>query len=167
MARFTRTKEFKDLNVGFTLDEGITSLDDTFTVFYGEKTSWSKYGKYDHKLANSKLYLYIEEVQFKIGGNAGHGSLILENTASEKLLYIMNKLSKFRESELKRMENSEGRIELSDVTVVNLTMLEGGVQSNVLPAEIRVVYDIRLAVDVHLDKFEATVIGILNKISQT
>lgn len=113
------------------------------------------------------MYLYIEEVQFKIGGNAGHGSLILENTASEKLLYIMNKLSKFRESELKRMENSEGRIELSDVTVVNLTMLEGGVQSNVLPAEIRVVYDIRLAVDVHLEKFEATVIGILNKISQT
>lgn len=42
MASLTSTQEFKDLNVGFTLDEGCASPDDSFIVFYAERTTWSK-----------------------------------------------------------------------------------------------------------------------------
>lgn len=37
MAKFVHTAEFKDLNVGFCLDEGIASETDEFPIFYGER----------------------------------------------------------------------------------------------------------------------------------
>lgn len=44
---------FKQLNVGFSLDEGIASPDDTFSVFYAERSYWGKLmidSIYRHKL---------------------------------------------------------------------------------------------------------------------
>lgn len=95
---------------------------------------------------------------FKINGTAGHGSLLLKNTAGEKLLFIMNKFFEFRRTESKRLNESNGALTIGDVTTVNLTMLEGGVQSNVIPALIKVTYDIRIAQDVNKEYFEETVI---------
>lgn len=69
----------------------------------------------------------------------------------------MKIFAEFRESQVKRVEESNGALEMTDVTAVNLTMLSGGVQSNVLPSLISVTYDIRLAVDANLDEFEDTV----------
>jgi len=40
MAHFVKTNEFRSLNVGFTLDEGIASTDDVIPLFYGERTIW-------------------------------------------------------------------------------------------------------------------------------
>lgn len=40
MEKFVATQVFKDLNIGFALDEGIASPDDTFPVFYAERTVW-------------------------------------------------------------------------------------------------------------------------------
>lgn len=40
MKRFVHTEDFKGLNVGFALDEGMASPDDTFPVFYGERNIW-------------------------------------------------------------------------------------------------------------------------------
>lgn len=37
MARFVKTTEFKNLNIGFSMDEGIPSQDDSFNLFYGER----------------------------------------------------------------------------------------------------------------------------------
>ncbi|NXD16166.1 ACY1 protein, partial [Nothocercus nigrocapillus] len=37
MEMFVQRPEFKALNVGFALDEGLASPSDTFSVFYGEK----------------------------------------------------------------------------------------------------------------------------------
>lgn len=42
MATFTQSQEFKDLNIGFTLDEGCASADDAFNVFYAERTMWRR-----------------------------------------------------------------------------------------------------------------------------
>lgn len=42
-----------------------------------------------------------------------------------------------------------------DVTGINLTIINGGVQINVVPAEIRIVFDIRLAVYVNQDEFQS------------
>lgn len=83
--------------------------------------------------------------------------MLLKNTAGEKLLNIMNKFSEFRKKETKRLEDSKGALTIGDVTTVNLTIVEGGVQSNVIPALITATYDIRLAQDHKQDEFEATV----------
>jgi len=40
MARFVETNEFRKLNVGFTLDEGLASEDDVIPLFYGERAVW-------------------------------------------------------------------------------------------------------------------------------
>lgn len=40
MKDFVCTKDFQDLNVGFSLDEGIASENEVFPVFYAERTVW-------------------------------------------------------------------------------------------------------------------------------
>lgn len=45
----------------------------------------------------------------------------------------------------------------ADVTTVNLTMLKGGVQSNVIPPQFTVVFDVRLAIDENHDDFQAMI----------
>lgn len=40
MKLFVRSPEFASLNVGFALDEGLASSDDSFSVYYGERTLW-------------------------------------------------------------------------------------------------------------------------------
>lgn len=45
----------------------------------------------------------------------------------------------------------------ADVTTVNLTILKGGVQSNVIPPQFTVVYDIRLAINEDHEKFESMI----------
>ncbi|KAK6060173.1 peptidase, M20/M25/M40 family [Cooperia oncophora] len=42
MAAFVKTREFKDLNVGFWLDEGQASETAVYKVFYAEKNQWCK-----------------------------------------------------------------------------------------------------------------------------
>ncbi|XP_061395601.1 aminoacylase-1-like [Musca vetustissima] len=133
MAAFVKTDDFKKLNVGFSLDEGIASTDDVYNVYYAEK--------------------YIWQVHFKITGQAGHGSLLLKNTVGEKLHYILNKMMAFREHEAKRLE-SDPNLSIGDVTMVNLTTINGGVQSNVVPASLDVGFDIRIAIDVDPKEFE-------------
>lgn len=53
------------------------------------------------------------------------------------------------------LENADFTI--GDVTTVNLTILKGGVQSNVVPPVMTVVYDCRLDINVRHDEFEAMV----------
>lgn len=43
MMKFVKTNEFKNLNVGFALDEGYASENDTFFLFYGERSIWRKF----------------------------------------------------------------------------------------------------------------------------
>lgn len=40
MKAFLQTEDFKKLNVGFCFDEGIASADETFPVFYAERSLW-------------------------------------------------------------------------------------------------------------------------------
>lgn len=44
MKAFLESKEWKELNVGFALDEGLASPTDEFTVFFGERMPWCKFG---------------------------------------------------------------------------------------------------------------------------
>lgn len=98
---------------------------------------------------------FTAEVRFNCTGTAGHGSLLLKHTASEKILYIQQRMAEFRAAESARLDANPDEITIGDVTTVNLTILEGGIQSNVVPPLMSLVYDIRLAVNVRLDEFEA------------
>lgn len=40
MAKFVTSDEFKALNVGFSLDEGIASPTEEFNLYYAERTIW-------------------------------------------------------------------------------------------------------------------------------
>lgn len=93
------------------------------------------------------------DLRFKISGTAGHGSLLLPNTAGEKLDYVVRKLMDFRKSQVKRLAE-DSNLEIGDVTTVNLTQLRGGVQSNVVPPLLEAVFDIRIAVTVDIAAFE-------------
>lgn len=43
MKSFIHTDDFKDLNIGFALDEGFSSKNDTLLAFYEDRRPWRKY----------------------------------------------------------------------------------------------------------------------------
>jgi len=45
MKKFVESTEFAALNIGFSLDEGLASSDDSFSLYYGERTLWRKFSK--------------------------------------------------------------------------------------------------------------------------
>ncbi|KAG5683325.1 hypothetical protein PVAND_012611 [Polypedilum vanderplanki] len=136
MKAFVNHNDFRQLNVGFLLDEGIASPTNVFSVFYGERTCW--------------------QILFRIHGQPGHGSLLLEDTAAESMHFLLNKIYDFRRSQEKMLEDNP-ILELGDVTTINVTRINGGKQRNVLPAFIELTVDIRMALTVNLDDFEAMI----------
>lgn len=93
---------------------------------------------------------------FNISGTAGHGSLLLPQTAGEKLDYIVRKMMEMRKSQVQRLKEDPALV-IGDVTTINLTRVSGGVQSNVVPPSMVVCFDCRLALDVDHEEFEAKV----------
>lgn len=43
MEKFVLTEDFKKLNVGFALDEGMANPTEEFIIFNGERSIWRKY----------------------------------------------------------------------------------------------------------------------------
>lgn len=125
---------FADLNIGFCLDEGIPSSTEDYLAFYDERfPCWVK-------------------VTFR--GNAGHGLALISNTAAEKFRVFLNLAMSFRESEQFRLEKSDGQLTLGDITTINMTMLHGGVQCNVVPDQLSATFDVRLTPSVPFENFK-------------
>lgn len=40
MSKFRYEEEFKKLNIGFVLDEGLATEDSTYKVYYAERAPW-------------------------------------------------------------------------------------------------------------------------------
>ncbi|XP_016977914.1 aminoacylase-1B-like [Drosophila rhopaloa] len=133
MRPFVTTDDFRALNVGFGMDEGLASPGEDIPLFYAERAVWRVY--------------------FHISGTAGHGSLLLPNTAGEKLNYIVGKMMEFRKVQVQRLQNNPELV-IGDVTTINLTKVSGGVQSNVVPPLLMVCFDCRLALDLDHQEFE-------------
>lgn len=93
-------------------------------------------------------------IELTCNGQSGHGSAPLENTPGEKVRHILDRFMDYRSKELSKISDD---VPMGDVTNVNLTMINGGVQTNVVPADIKLVFDIRLAVGLDQDAFEALV----------
>jgi len=43
MRPFVPTDDFRALNVGFAMDEGLASPNEVFPLFYGERAVWRKF----------------------------------------------------------------------------------------------------------------------------
>jgi aminoacylase len=56
-------------------------------------------------------------------GTTGHGSLLLPDTAGEKVRIIIDHFMDFREQEKKKLDSNPS-LTLGDVTTVNLTQLK-------------------------------------------
>lgn len=96
--------------------------------------------------------LCFAAIELTCNGQSGHGSAPLENTPGEKVRHILDKFMDYRSKELSKIGAD---VPMGDVTNVNLTMINGGVQTNVVPADIKLVFDIRLAVGLDQVAFEA------------
>ncbi|XP_071485723.1 aminoacylase-1-like [Diadema antillarum] len=121
MQLFVKTPEFKALNMGFGLDEGLANPTDKFTLFYGERATW-----------------WIDVV---CTGDPGHALMFVENTAADKARRVMDAFLDFRNEEKKRLKTEK----LGDIQTVNLTRMSGGVANNVVPIELRLRFDLRLS----------------------
>lgn len=42
MRYFMKSSEFAQLNIGIALDEGLATPDNSYTAFYGERSTWCK-----------------------------------------------------------------------------------------------------------------------------
>lgn len=56
-------------------------------------------------------------------GQTGHGSLLHENTAGEKVRYIIDKFMDLRAQEKKKLEENSN-FTIGDVTTINITQLK-------------------------------------------
>ena len=143
---------FRDMNIGFTLDEGLASTERNIIAFYGERSVW---------------WLELRAV-----GPTGHASRFIEGTATEKIICSVNQLLSFRDDEYKRLHGLHPELtqdigcahakalQLGDVVTLNLTMLEAGVKAgdiysyNVVPTDAKAGFDFRLPPDLDLVEFE-------------
>ncbi|KAL6661141.1 hypothetical protein ACP70R_000525 [Stipagrostis hirtigluma subsp. patula] len=101
---FIASKEFKDMNVGLVIDEGLASPGEQYRVFYAERSHW---------------WLTI-----KAKGAPGHGAKLYDASAMENLMKSVETIRRFRTSQfdlVKSGEKAEG-----DVVSVNFAYLKAG-----------------------------------------
>lgn len=123
MRCFVKHREFKDMNVGFALDEGIASPTQVFNVFYDERSPFS--------------------VEICCRGNPGHGSKFIVDSAPVKFTKVLHEINAFRKAEMKKLEYNAGVTE-GDLTTVNVTMVKGGDMFNVVPPVMSLTCDVRI-----------------------
>jgi aminoacylase len=76
MGLFVKSEEFKQLNAGFALDEGLANESNAYKLYFGERSPWW--------------------INLKVSGNAGHASNFIEPCAMDRMLLALTKFSAFR-----------------------------------------------------------------------
>ncbi|KAL8207749.1 hypothetical protein R6Q57_007161 [Mikania cordata] len=129
MAKFVESNEFREMNVGFFLDEGQASTNDEYRVFYADRSPWN--------------------LVIKAAGQPGHGSRMFDNSALENLMKSVEVVSKFRENQFDLVK--AGVLANSEVISANPVYLKAGIASgdgnfvmNMQPSEAEAGYDVRL-----------------------
>ncbi|OMH81727.1 Aminoacylase-1A [Zancudomyces culisetae] len=138
MQCYVHTEDFKSLNPAFVLDEGIANTGPELYAFYGERK--------------------INSVRFTSHGDTGHGSQFIQNTAISRIMNINNALLAFRDEEEKKLISQYGgssQSTLGNVTTINLNVIGGGVQHNVVPENFSSVFDVRVSPNTDIQKLNA------------
>lgn len=126
--KFADSDEFKKMNVGIVLDEGLASPNENYRAFYAERSPW---------------WLVIRAT-----GAPGHGAKLYDNTAMENILKSIESVRRFRASQFDLVKSglkSEG-----EVISVNMVFLKAGTPSptgfvmNLQPSEAEAGFDIRI-----------------------
>uniref|UniRef100_A0A2A4K8E3 N-acyl-aliphatic-L-amino acid amidohydrolase n=1 Tax=Heliothis virescens TaxID=7102 RepID=A0A2A4K8E3_HELVI len=133
---FVKTDEFKALNVGFALDEGLPSSDDSLVATYVDRRPW--------------------QMEFTIHGKGGHGYTMPVGSAMEQTYKFISLVMAYRETQ-KQIANSVKTSDYGEYTSVNINMLDGGLAPNIIPSSIKVVVDMRLAVKSDAEEMESMV----------
>ncbi|WCJ44622.1 Peptidase M20/M25/M40 family protein [Euphorbia peplus] len=134
---FVKSKEFRDLNVGFAMDEGQASVGDEFRVFYADRSPWN--------------------VVIRATGRPGHGSKMYDDGAMENLMKSVEVISRFRESQFDVVK--AGKAINGEVISVNPVYLKAGIPSptgfvmNMQPSEAEAGYNVRLTPTTDPDLF--------------
>lgn len=123
MKLFVKSAEFANLNVAFALDEGLANEENAFKVYYAERSPWW--------------------MKLHAKGAAGHGSKFIEPSATVLLVKTLERFMEFRESEKLRMDRDS--LTLGDVTTTNITILQSGVQLNVVTEDAEAGIDMRVS----------------------
>ncbi|KAL2317784.1 hypothetical protein Fmac_031660 [Flemingia macrophylla] len=127
-AKFVESDHFRQLNVGFALDEGQASPGDEFRVFYADRIPWN--------------------VKIRARGSPGHGSRMFDSSAAENLMQSVEAVSRFRESQFDLVK--AGKALNAEVVSVNPVYVKAGIASddgfvmNVQPSEAEAGFDLRL-----------------------
>lgn len=140
MEAFVETERFKQLNIGFSLDEGLASPTESFNVYYGERSAWW--------------------IKLKASGPTGHGSQLFPSTAVDNLMKFLSHFVSWRDEELKKL--TEQKLDIGEVTSININMLKSGkfsedfstFQPNIIPSDAEASIDIRCAPSVDLDELD-------------
>lgn len=69
---------------------------------------------------------------------------------------FLDRMMDYRTEQAEKLKNNP-KLTIGDVTTVNLTIIKGGLQSNVVPSSLRALFDCRLAIDVDHNAFEEMV----------
>lgn len=88
-----------------------------------------------------------------------------KNTAIEKIRILLDKVLTFRNTEEQRLVNST-ELTTGDVTTVNVTTINGGIQQNVVPPEITMSVDVRMSVTIDHEQFERDIHDWCNQAGQ-
>lgn len=137
MKQFVQSEEFRDLNVGLALDEADANPGEEFLLYYGEKSTWRNLIRFqflEKKTCDTK---FILEIHLHCPGKPGHGSLLLEDTAGEKVAYILKKIYEFREEQIRKL-HEKSILTNGDIFSVNLTRINVRFTSSFLALCIKV-----------------------------
>ncbi|XP_013187083.2 uncharacterized protein LOC106132269 [Amyelois transitella] len=134
MLPFINTTEFSTLNVGFALDEGLSTSDGNYVATYQDRRPWI--------------------LKYTVYGEGGHGILMPEGSAMEKAQSLINVIMKFRDEQRRIMYTKEP-LDYGAYNSININVINGGSVANVIPKSITIMVDIRLALTTDADELLA------------
>ncbi|KAJ0175490.1 hypothetical protein K1T71_008649 [Dendrolimus kikuchii] len=140
--QFVDTDVFRNLNIGFALDEGYVSESENLLLpVYLDKRPW--------------------QIQFTVHGQGGHGSLLKDGTAIENACNMLKLILEYRE-EQKKIMKSRNKLDYGAYTGINVDIVKAGLRYNMIPTTVIVGIDMRLSVDSKITDIEKLIKSWMN-----
>jgi len=136
VGQLVQTEEFKKLNIGYVLDEGLPSSDENILFI---------------RLGERKPL----QVSFRCMGTMAHGSRLDTHNPVHELVMFLEKIARFQDTQKNKLDNVQAGLLLS----MNVTSLQAGIMHegkialNVIPEQASATADIR--VPPHMKMHEA------------